>query len=79
MTNNVTKPPTITIRNLPRDKQIRIQELAKQSYKSMNTYLCDILSDIAERYEVKETESRYAELLKQTIESLNLKHFAVTK
>lgn len=60
----------ITIRGLPVDKQKRIQELAKQSRQSMNSYLLNILFEVAERHEIMMLDSKYAELQKETLLAL---------
>lgn len=72
MAREITDFDEIRIRNIPLDKKVRLVNLAKQEGKSLNKFLIDHLSNLAERYEAKEVESRYSELQKQTIEALKL-------
>lgn len=67
---NSSKPPQITIRGLARDKQKRIQELANDSGYSMEGFIRNLLSDVAERHEVAVLDSKYAELQKETLLAL---------
>lgn len=69
---NLSKPPMITIRGLPVDKQKRIQELAKESGQSMNSYLLNILFEVAERHEIMMLDSKYSELQKETLLALTI-------
>lgn len=69
---NLSKSPQLTIRGLPLDKQKRIHELAKKSGQSMEGYIRNLLSDVAERHEVAMLDSKYAELQKETLLALTI-------
>ncbi|MHC5250717.1 hypothetical protein [Enterococcus sp. LJL90] len=72
MVKNHVEPPRISVRGLPVDKLNRVKELARLSGKSLNAFIVDLLSDVAERSEVQALDNKYTELQKQTLAVLEL-------
>ncbi|MHC5250537.1 hypothetical protein [Enterococcus sp. LJL90] len=72
MVKKYKEHPRIAIRGLPEDKIKRLKELARLSGKSLNGFLLDLLSEVAERSEVQALDNKYSELQKQTLEVLEI-------